>query len=93
MPAGAGGRAVSRVVLVRLLLGLVGLVLLAGVAYRVADPAAPPPSAHHGSQATRQHPPEDQGWSLLAAPVGVAVTFALASGVFWLARRRHGGAG
>jgi hypothetical protein len=80
----------SRRLLARLLLGLVGLVLLGGLTVRAADPAAPPAGSHHdGSQ--RHPPPADVSWSLLAGPVGVATTFAVASGVFWLTRRRRDG--
>jgi hypothetical protein len=79
----------SRRLLAWLLLGLAGTVLVAGLALRAANPAAPPPTGHH-SDARHQQPPADISWSVLAAPVGVATTFALASGVLWLTRRRRG---
>lgn len=80
----------SRALLAKLLLGLVGLVLLGGLAVRAADPANRMPAAHHGGATHQEQAPAgDVSWPLLAGPAGVTVTFALATGVFWAVNRRR----
>jgi len=84
----------SRALMAKLLLGLVGLVLLGGLAVRAADPAQQVPSGHQhagngqAGDGSATPPDRDVSWPLLAGPTGVAVTFALATGVFWVVSRR-----
>jgi hypothetical protein len=80
---------VSRSLLAKLLLGLVGLVLIGGLAVRAADPANQPPAGHQHGDDQQAAPTGDVSWPLLAAPTGVAATFALATGVFWVVSRRR----
>jgi hypothetical protein len=80
---------VSRSLLAKLLLGLVGLVLIGGLAVRAADPDNQPPAGHQHGENGKAAPDGDVSWPLLAAPTGVAVTFALATGVFLIVTRRR----